>query len=199
MPFARPIARLIDQLTRLPGVGPKTAQRLAFHILRMEQPEVDQLATAMVDARRRVRRCAVCGDLTDQDVCPVCTDPTRDHALICVVEDPRDVAAVERTRGYSGTYHVLHGALSPLDGIGPEQVGIPALLARIAEGSVRELIIATNPDVEGDATALFLAEALRESPVSVTRLARGLPVGGDLEYADEVTLAKALEGRRELG
>jgi len=199
MPFARPIARLIDQLTRLPGVGPKTAQRLAFHILRMEQPEVDQLATAMVDARRRVRRCAVCGDLTDQDVCPVCTDPTRDHALICVVEDPRDVAAVERTRGYSGTYHVLHGALSPLDGIGPEQVGIPALLARIAEGSVRELIIATNPDVEGDATALFLAEALRESPVTVTRLARGLPVGGDLEYADEVTLAKALEGRRELG
>lgn len=199
MPFARPIARLIDQLTRLPGVGPKTAQRLAFHILRMEQPEVDQLATAMVDARRRVRRCAVCGDLTDQDVCPVCTDPTRDHALICVVEDPRDVAAVERTRGYSGTYHVLHGALSPLDGIGPEQVGIPALLARIAEGSIRELIIATNPDVEGDATALFLAEALRESPVTVTRLARGLPVGGDLEYADEVTLAKALEGRRELG
>jgi len=199
MPFARPIARLIDQLTRLPGVGPKTAQRLAFHVLRMEQPEVDQLAAAMVDARRRVRRCAVCADLTDQDVCPVCADPTRDHALICVVEDPRDVAAVERTRGYAGTYHVLHGALSPLDGIGPEQVGIPALLARIAGGSVRELIIATNPDVEGDATALFLAEALRESPVTVTRLARGLPVGGDLEYADEVTLAKALEGRREIG
>lgn len=199
MPFARPIARLIDQLTRLPGVGPKTAQRLAFHILRMEQPEVDQLAAAMVDARRRVRRCAVCADLTDQDVCPVCADPTRDHALICVVEDPRDVAAVERTRGYAGTYHVLHGALSPLDGIGPEQVGIPALLARIAGGGVRELIIATNPDVEGDATALFLAEALRESPVTVTRLARGLPVGGDLEYADEVTLAKALEGRREIG
>ena len=199
MPFARPIARLIDQLTRLPGIGPKTAQRLAFHVLRMEQPEVDQLAAAMVDARRRVRRCAVCADLTDQDVCPVCADPTRDHALICVVEDPRDVAAVERTRGYAGTYHVLHGALSPLDGIGPEQVGIPALLARIAGGSVRELIIATNPDVEGDATALFLAEALRESPVTVTRLARGLPVGGDLEYADEVTLAKALEGRREIG
>jgi recombination protein RecR len=165
----------------------------------MEQPEVDQLAAAMVDARRRVRRCAVCADLTDQDVCPVCADPTRDHALICVVEDPRDVAAVERTRGYAGTYHVLHGALSPLDGIGPEQVGIPALLARIAGGGVRELIIATNPDVEGDATALFLAEALRESPVTVTRLARGLPVGGDLEYADEVTLAKALEGRREIG
>jgi recombination protein RecR len=164
----------------------------------MEQVEVDQIAAAMVDARRRVRRCAVCGDLTDQDVCPVCSDPDRDHSIICVVEDPRDVAAVERTRGFAGTYHVLHGALSPLDGIGPEQVGIPALLSRIKGGQVREVIIATNPDVEGDATALYLAEAMRTLGVTVTRLARGLPVGGDLEYADEVTLAKALEGRREL-
>jgi len=198
MPFARPIARLIDQLTRLTGVGPKTAQRLAFHLLRMEQADVDQIAAAMVDARRRVRRCAVCGDLTDQELCPVCSDPARDHSIICVVEDPRDVAAVERTRGFSGTYHVLHGALSPLDGIGPEQIGIPALLSRIKGGQVREVIIATNPDVEGDATALYLAEAMRALEVRTTRLARGLPVGGDLEYADEVTLAKALEGRREL-
>lgn len=199
MPFARPISRLIDQLTRLPGVGPKTAQRLAFHMLRMEQAEVEQLARAMVDARRRVRRCAVCADLTDQEICPVCADPDRDRALICVVEDPRDVAAIERTRSYSGTYHVLHGALSPLDGVGPEQVGIPALVARVTDGRVREVIIATNPDVEGDATALYLSDALGALGVRVTRLARGLPVGGDLEYADEMTLAKALEGRREVG
>lgn len=199
MPFARPIARLIDQLTRLPGVGPKTAQRLAFHLLRLDQSEVDQLAMAMVDARRRVRRCAICADLTDQEVCPVCADPARDHSVICVVEDPRDVAAIERTRGFAGTYHVLHGALSPLDGIGPEQIGIPALLARVKDGGAREVIIATNPDVEGDATALYLGEALRGLAVRVTRLARGLPVGGDLEYADEMTLAKALEGRREVG
>ncbi len=199
MPFARPIARLIDQLTRLPGIGPKTAQRLAFHILRMDEAEVGQIAAAMVEARHRVRRCAVCADLTDQDVCAVCSDPTRDRAVICVVEDPRDVAALERTHGFHGTYHVLHGAISPLDGIGPEQIGIPSLLDRVKAGGVREVIIATNPDVEGDATALYLAEALRALQVKATRLARGLPVGGDLEYADEVTLAKALEGRRELG
>lgn len=199
MPFARPIARLIDQLTRLPGIGPKTAQRLAFYILRMDEAEVGQIAAAMVEARRRVRRCSICADLTDQDVCPVCSDPTRDHSVICVVEDPRDVAALERTHGFYGTYHVLHGAISPLDGIGPEQIGIPTLLDRVKAGAVREVIIATNPDVEGDATALYLAEALRALEVKATRLARGLPVGGDLEYADEVTLAKALEGRRELG
>lgn len=199
MSFARPIARLIDQLTRLPGIGPKTAQRLAFHILRMDEAEVGQIAAAMVEARRRVRRCTVCSDLTDQETCPVCSDPTRDHTIICVVEDPRDVAALERTRGFYGTYHVLHGAISPLDGVGPAQIGIPSLLDRVKAGAVREVIIATNPDVEGDATALYLAEALRALQVKATRLARGLPVGGDLEYADEVTLAKALEGRRELG
>ncbi len=199
MAFARPIARLIDQLTRLPGIGPKTAQRLAFHILRMDEAEVGQIAAAMVEARRRVRRCSVCADLTDQEVCPVCADPARDHSVICVVEDPRDVAALERTRGFLGTYHVLHGAISPLDGVGPEQIGIPSLLDRVKAGGIREVIIATNPDVEGDATALYLGEALRKLAVKATRLARGLPVGGDLEYADEVTLAKALEGRRELG
>ena len=198
MSFARPISRLIDQLTRLPGVGPKTAQRLAFHLLSWPQAEVEQLAGAMVDARRRVRRCSICANLTDQEMCPICSDVDRDHTCLCVVEDPRDVAALERTRGFRGVYHVLHGAISPLDGIGPEQLGLPGLVARVTRTSVSEVIVATNPDVEGDATALFLADLLRPCNVRVTRLARGLPVGGDLEYADEVTLAKALEGRREV-
>ncbi|MDP2871253.1 MAG: recombination mediator RecR [Bacillota bacterium] len=198
MTYARPIARLIDQLTRLPGVGPKTAQRLAFHMLGMEQSEVEQIAKSMVDARVSVRRCDVCGDLTDQRICPVCGDPGRERSMICVVERPQDVAAMERTRQYRGLYHVLHGAIAPLDGIGPEQIRIRELVARLQEGTVREVIVATNPDVEGDATALFLADLLRPLGVAVTRLARGLPVGGDLEYADEVTLGKAFEGRREV-
>lgn len=198
MPYARPIARLIDQLTRLPGVGPKTAQRLAFFLLGMNQAEVEQIASSMVEARTRVRRCDVCGDLTDQTVCPICDDPGRDRHLICVVESPQDVAAMERTRHFSGVYHVLHGAIAPLDGIGPEQIRIRELVARVTDGSVSEVIVATNPDVEGDATALFLADLLRPMGIKVTRLARGLPVGGDLEYADEVTLGKAFEGRREV-
>jgi len=198
MTYARPIARLIDQLTRLPGVGPKTAQRLAFHILGMEQSDVEQIAKSMLDARINVRRCDVCGDLTDQAVCPVCGDPGRERSVICVVERPQDVAAMERTRQYRGLYHVLHGAIAPLDGVGPEQIRIRELVSRLQEGTVREVIVATNPDVEGDATALFLADLLRPMGLAVTRLARGLPVGGDLEYADEVTLGKALEGRREV-
>jgi recombination protein RecR len=198
MTYARPIARLIDQLTRLPGVGPKTAQRLAFHVLGMEQSEVEQIANSMIEARRRVRKCEICGDLTDQLVCPVCDDPGREPGVICVVERPQDVAAMERTRQFRGRYHVLHGAIAPLDGIGPEQIRIRELMSRVQGQSVREVIIATNPDVEGDATALFLVDLLRPLGISVTRLARGLPVGGDLEYADEVTLGKALEGRREL-
>lgn len=198
MTYARPIARLIDQLTRLPGVGPKTAQRLAFHMLAMEQAEVEQIAGSMVEARRRVRRCDICGDLTDQQVCPVCDDPGRERSVICVVERPQDVAAMERTRHFRGVYHVLHGAIAPLDGIGPEQIRIRELVERVEAGPVREVIVATNPDVEGDATALFLADLLRPLGIAVTRLARGLPVGGDLEYADEVTLWKALEGRREV-
>ena len=198
MSYARPIARLIDQLTRLPGVGPKTAQRLAFYLLRMPELDVEQIAQAMVDARHQVKKCDVCGDLTDQATCPICSDPARDRGTMCIVEDPRDVAALERTRQYRGVYHVLHGAIAPLDGIGPEQLGIGALVARIQQGGVQEVIVATNPDVEGDATALFLADTLRSLGLRVTRLARGLPVGGDLEYADEVTLAKALEGRREV-
>jgi len=198
MSYARPIARLIDQLTRLPGVGPKTAQRLAFFLLKLPANEVDAIASAMVEARQRVRRCDICGDLTDRGTCPICADEARDRKIICVVEDPRDVAALERTRQYSGTYHVLHGAISPLDGVGPEQLGIPQLLLRVRGDSVTEVIVATNPDVEGDATALYLAQVIGPLGVRVTRLARGLPVGGDLEYADEVTLAKSLEGRREV-
>jgi recombination protein RecR len=164
----------------------------------MNPSEVEQLASSMVDARARVKRCSVCGDLTDQDTCPVCLDETRDRSLICVVEDPRDVAALERTRQFRGVYHVLHGAIAPLDGIGPEQIRIAELLNRVQGGQVHEVVLATNPDVEGDATALFLADLLLPVGVKVTRLARGLPVGGDLEYADEVTLGKALEGRREV-
>jgi recombination protein RecR len=198
MSYARPIARLIDQLTRLPGIGPKTAQRLAFFILRMPPGDVEAIAGAMVEARQRVRRCALCGDLTDRETCPVCADQARDRQLLCVVEDPRDVAAIERTRQYQGVYYVLHGAISPLDGIGPEQLGIGRLVAMAQRAEVREVIVATNPDVEGDATALYLAEVFRPLGVRVTRLARGLPVGGDLEYADEVTLAKSLEGRRDV-
>jgi len=198
MTYARPITRLIDQLTRLPGVGPKTAQRLAFHVLSMNPAEVEQLAASMVDARARVKRCSVCGDLTDQEICPICSDDTRDRGLICVVEEPRDLAAVERTRQFRGVYHVLYGAIAPLDGVGPEQIRIKELLTRVQNGSVQEIVLATNPDVEGDATALFLADLLLPLGIKVTRLARGLPVGGDLEYADEVTLGKALEGRREV-
>lgn len=198
MAYARPIARLIEQLTRLPGVGPKTAQRLAFHILSLDQAEVGQLASSMVDARTRVRRCSVCGDLTDQEVCPICRDDSRDRSLICVVEEPRDVAALERTRQFPGVYHVLHGAIAPLDGVGPEQIRVSELLARVQAGGVTEVVLATNPDIEGDATALFLAGQLAPMGIRVTRLARGIPVGGDLEYADEVTLGKALEGRREV-
>lgn len=198
MAYAKPIERLIEQLTRLPGVGPKTAQRLAFHILSLNQTEVDQLASSMVDARARVRRCSVCGDLTDEEVCPVCRDDSRDRSIICVVEEPRDVAALERTRQFRGLYHVLHGAIAPLDGVGPEQIRVGELLARVQAGGVVEVVLATNPDVEGDATALFLAGLLAPLGIRVTRLARGLPVGGDLEYADEVTLGKALEGRREV-
>jgi recombination protein RecR len=199
MAYAGPIARLIDQLNRLPGVGPKTAQRLAFHILKLEPSQVEKLAASMVEARQTIRRCSVCGDLTDCEVCPVCQDPTRDAAMICVVEDPRDVAAIERTGQYHGRYHVLHGALAPLDGVGPEQIRIRELVLRLERGEVKEVIVATNPDMEGDATALFLADVLRPLGARVTRLARGLPVGGELEYTDEVTLGKALEGRRDAG
>jgi len=193
-----PLARLVDELARLPTVGPKTAQRLAFHILRMPEEEVRQLAQAILDARARMRSCSICFNLTDVDPCAICTSPTRDPSVLCVVEDPRDVLAMERTREFKGRYHVLQGAISPLDGIGPEDLRIRELLQRLEGGEVREVIIATNPRVEGDATAIYLTRLIRPLGIKVTRIAHGLPVGGDIEYADEVTLAKALEGRREL-
>ncbi|MCL6499034.1 MAG: recombination mediator RecR [Firmicutes bacterium] len=192
------LARLVEHLSRLPTVGPKTAQRLALHVLRMSEDEVRQLAEALLEAKARVKPCSVCFHLTEVDPCAICTSPTRDPSVLCVVEDSRDVLAIERAREFRGRYHVLGGAISPLDGVGPEDLRIRELLDRLRSGEVREVIVATNPRVEGDATALYLARLIRPLGIRVTRLAHGLPVGGDLEYAEEVTLARALEGRREL-
>ncbi|MBX5476522.1 MAG: recombination protein RecR [Clostridia bacterium] len=198
MPFVGPIATLIEELNRLPGIGPKSAQRLALHLLHRPVDEVRRLAQALVVAREQVRRCAVCADLTDQEICQICSDPRRDPSLLCVVESPKDVVALEKVRQYRGRYHVLHGAISPLEGIGPEDLTIRELLRRVEGGAVQELIIATDPDVEGEATALYLAKLVRPMGIRVTRIARGLPEGGDLDYADELTIARALEGRREI-
>lgn len=198
MPFPGPIARLIEELNRLPGVGPKSAQRLAFHLLGRPAEEARRLAEAILAARERVRRCEVCCDWTDAPVCRVCSDPRRDATKICVVESPKDVAALERTGRYDGLYHVLHGAISPLSGVGPGDVTIGRLLERLRAGGVQELILATDPDVDGEATALYLKDVVAPLGVRVTRLARGLPEGGDLDFADELTIARALEGRREL-
>jgi len=196
--YAPPLARLIEELEKLPTVGPRTAQRLAFHMLSMSVQDAQALAEAILECKRRIRHCSVCGNITEADPCILCTNPQRDRSVICVVEDPRDIAAMERTREFKGVYHVLQGAISPLDGIGPDDLRIAELLHRVSEGQVREVIIATNPRVEGEATALYLSKVLKPLGVRVTRIAHGLPVGGDLEYADEVTLARALEGRREL-
>lgn len=198
MEYPGPLARLIDELSKMPTVGPKTAQRLAFHILRLPLEEAQALAEAILDVKARMRHCSVCFTITDMDPCATCADPARARELLCVVEDPRDVMAIERTREFRGRYHVLHGAISPLDGIGPDNLKIPELLTRVKEGGIKEVIVATNPRVEGEATAIYLARVLRPLGVRVTRIAHGLPVGSDLEYADEVTLARALEGRRDL-
>ena len=198
MRYAEPIARLIHELTKLPGIGPKTAQRLAFHLLFRPLEEARALAQAIIDARTLVRPCSQCGHLTDEDPCPICRDPRRDGRLICVVEHPRDVIAMERTGEFRGRYHVLHGAISPMDGVGPDDLRIKELLARLAAAPVDEVILATNPNVEGEATALYLARLIKPLGIRVTRIARGLPEGGDLDYADELTLSRALEGRREL-
>ncbi|MGQ0550940.1 MAG: recombination mediator RecR [Armatimonadota bacterium] len=198
MDYPGPLARLIDELSKMPTVGPKTAQRLAFHILRLSQEEAQALADAVVDVKAKMRTCSTCFTITDVDPCSICTNPARSATLLCVVEDPRDVIALERTREYRGRYHVLGGAISPLDGIGPDDLKIPQLLERVRAGGIDEVIVATNPRVEGEATAIYLARVLKPLGVRVTRIAHGLPVGGDLEYADEVTLARALEGRREL-
>ena len=193
-----PLARLIEQLQRLPGIGAKGAQRLAFHMLRQPRAEIDELLDAVRDVKEQITYCSVCSNITDTDPCYYCTHPSRDQQLICVVEDPHNVAAIEKTGQFSGTYHVLMGALSPLQGVGPDDLKIASLLDRIRRGEVREVIIATNPNVEGEATAIYLAKLLKPLGVSVTRIAMGLPVGSDLEYADEVTMHKALEGRREI-
>jgi len=192
------IGRLVEALQRLPGIGPKTAQRLTFHLLKQPAAAVQDLADALVELKARTRHCSRCFDMTDEDPCRICEDPRRDEGLLCVVEEPNDLLAMERTGEYRGRYHVLLGALSPLDGIGPDELKVRELLRRLEADHVREVILATNPNVEGDATAIYLGKLLRPLGVRVTRIARGLPVGGDLEYADEVTLARALEGRREV-
>ena len=193
-----PLSNLIEQFRRLPGIGPKSATRLAYYILEMENAQVKALAQALLDANEKIGYCSVCCNFTDVDPCRICEASDRDHDIICVVEEPRDVAAIERSRDYRGQYHVLHGALSPLDGIGPDDIRIRELLVRLQNEAVSEVIMATDPDVEGEATAMYVARLLKPLGVTVTRLAHGLPVGGDLEYADEVTLAKAVENRREI-
>lgn len=196
--YAGVVSRLIGELARLPGIGSKTAQRLAFFLLNAPPEVAQSLAGAIKEAREKIQRCSVCGNLTDVDPCLICVDNSRNREIVCVVKDPQDVAAIEKYRGFQGVYHVLHGVLSPLAGVGPEELNIKNLLARLEDDTVQEVILATNPDVEGDATALYLARLIKPLGVKVTRIAHGLPVGAHLEYADEVTLSKAIEGRREI-
>jgi recombination protein RecR len=196
--FAEPMARLIDELKKLPGVGGKSAQRLAFHILRSSSEDADALAAAIRNLKEKLHLCSVCSNITDVDPCSYCTSATRNQRLVCVVEEPTNIASIEKARFYNGVYHVLHGAISPLHGIGPEQLRIASLLKRIESGSLDEVIIATNPTIEGEATAVHLTGLLKRPGVKVTRIATGIPAGSDIEYADEVTMLKAMEGRREL-
>jgi recombination protein RecR len=196
--YAEPIARLLEELERLPGIGPKSAQRLAFHILKSDDAYAQRLAEALVEVKRQIHFCSRCFNFASDDLCEYCADTGRDTAMVCVVEEPRDVVAVERTGEFRGVYHVLQGAISPIDGIGPEQLRVRELIDRMADGIVTEVVIATNPNVEGETTALYLARLIKPLGVKVTRIASGLPVGGDLEFADEVTLGRALEARREM-
>lgn len=198
MYYPEPIAKLIDAFTHLPGIGPKTAARLAFHVLRMKDEDVVDFAKALVNVKRNLHYCSICCNITDIDPCRVCQDKSRDGSVICVVQEPKDLVAMERTKEFRGYYHVLHGAISPMEGIGPDEIRIADLLKRLSDERVQELILATNPNIEGEATAMYLSRLVRPFGVKVTRIAHGLPVGGDLEYADEVTLTKALEGRREV-
>ena len=193
-----PLSRLVEQLQRLPGIGSKSAQRLAFHILKTPREEVERLAEAMRDVKDRVTYCSTCGNITDVDPCYYCTDSSRDHRVVCVVEQPENVSAIEKTRDFKGRYQVLMGALSPLHGVGPDDLKIKDLLTRVGQGGIDEVILATNPNVEGEATAIYLAKLLKPLGVRVTRIAMGVPVGSDLDYADEVTMQMAMEGRREL-
>lgn len=196
--YPRPLARLIEELERLPGIGPKSAQRLAFHILDRPEEEARQLADALIEVKQQIRLCSQCFNFTDADPCAICADERRDRATICVVAEARDMLAMENTGEYRGLYHVLHGLISPLDNVGPEQLRIKELLERVRAGAVREVILATNPVVEGDATASYLAGVLKPLGVRVTRIALGLPVGGDLDYADQLTITRALQGRTEM-
>ena len=196
--FPAALERLTEQFGKLPGIGPKTAQRLAFHLLSLPEEEANAFAQAVLEAKRCVKTCPVCQNLTDQDLCPICADPRRDHSQICVVAEARDLAALERAREYRGVYHVLHGVNSPLNHVGPDDIRIKPLLARVGAGDVAEVIMATNPDTEGEATAMYISRLLRPMGVKVTRLAYGVPVGSQLEYADEVTLLRALAGRQEI-
>ena len=193
-----PLSRLVEQFERLPGIGYKSAQRLAYYVLGLSDEEVRQFSDSILEAHDKIHTCKICCNLTDQELCSICSDTARDHSTICVVENPRDVVAMERTRDYSGSYHVLHGVISPLNGVGPDQLRIKELLSRIHGDEIHEVIMATNPTVEGEATAMYVSRLLKPLGVKVTRLAYGIPVGGDLEYADEVTLSRALEGRSEL-
>jgi len=196
--YPEPIAKLIDAFSRLPGIGPKTAARLAFFVLRMKEEDVIDFAKALVNVKRNLTYCSICCNITDTDPCRICSDKTRDVSVICAVQEPKDVVAMERTREFSGHYHVLHGAISPIEGVGPDDIRIAELVKRLGDDRVQELILATNPNIEGEATAMYLSRLVKPFGIKVTRIAHGLPVGGDLEYADEVTLSKALEGRREL-
>ena len=195
---AAPLQKLIEQFARLPGVGRKMAQRFAFYVLDLPEEKAREFSEAILEAKSKIKKCAVCGNFTEGELCPICADPRRDRSTICVVTDPKDLIAIERTREYHGLYHVLHGVISPLNDVGPEQLKIKELLQRVAEGDVREVIMATNPDTEGETTALYLTRLLKPFQVKVTRLAYGVPVGGHLEFSDEVTLTRALEGRREI-
>ena len=195
--FAGPMAQLIDELKKLPGVGGKSAQRMAFHILRCSEDDAEALAAAIRNLKEKLHLCSVCSNITDVDPCTYCASPTRNQRLVCVVEEPTNIASVEKTH-YNGVYHVLHGAISPLHGVGPEQLRIPSLLKRVENGSVEEVIIATNPTLEGEATAVYLTNLIKRPGIKVTRIATGIPAGSDIEYADEVTMLKAIEGRREM-
>ena len=196
--YAKSVDRLIEEFSKLPGVGRKTAQRLAFHVINMNMNDVEALSKAIVEAKKEIKYCSICYNITDKDPCSMCSNKNRDSGIICVVEDPRDVAAMEKTKEFHGQYHVLNGVISPMDGIGPDMIRVKELIQRLGNQEVREVIMATNPTIEGEATAMYIARLLKPMGIKVTRIAHGLPVGGDLEYADEVTITKALEGRREI-
>jgi recombination protein RecR len=196
--YPEPISKLIDSFMKLPGIGPKTAVRLAFFVLDMKEEHVLEFGKALVNAKRQLTHCSICQNITDKDPCYICDDSSRDRSVICIVQDAKDVNAMEKMKEYRGLYHVLHGAISPVDGIGPEDIKVPELLKRLQDETVQELILATDPNIEGEATAMYIGRLVKPTGIRITRIAHGLPVGGDLEYADEVTLSKALEGRREL-